>query len=81
MTAPTLSPALMLLCGASFSGNSSLGHVLADGLGAQIVSLDAINGERGLCQNEVVLSTVRAALSTSPRSCRPNSSSPKDEAS
>jgi predicted kinase len=48
MTAPTLSPALVLLCGASFSGKSSLGHVLADGLGAQIVSLDAINGERGL---------------------------------
>lgn len=41
-------PALVLLCGASFSGKSSLGQVLADGLGAQIVSLDAINGERGL---------------------------------
>jgi predicted kinase len=41
-------PALVLLCGASFSGKSSRGQVLADGLGAQIVSLDAINGERGL---------------------------------
>jgi predicted kinase len=41
-------PALVLLCGASFSGKSSLGQVLADGLGAQIVSLDAINRERGV---------------------------------
>lgn len=48
MTTPTRSPALVLLCGASFSGKSSLGQILADGLGAQIVSLDAINGERGL---------------------------------
>jgi hypothetical protein len=32
-------------------------------------------------QIDVVLSTVREALSNSPRSCRPHSSSPKDEAS
>jgi tRNA A37 N6-isopentenylltransferase MiaA len=56
MTAPTLSPALVLLCGASFSGKSSLGQVLADGLGAQIVSLDAINGERGLREAREYLS-------------------------
>jgi predicted kinase len=44
----TRTPALVLLCGASFSGKSSLSQILADGLCAQIVSLDAINGERGL---------------------------------
>lgn len=48
MTATIRTPALVLLCGASFSGKSSLGRLLAHGLGAHIVSLDAINEERGL---------------------------------
>jgi predicted kinase len=43
-----LTPALVLLCGTSFSGKSSLSLLLAHGLGAHIVSLDAINQERGL---------------------------------
>jgi predicted kinase len=36
------------MCGRSFSGKSTLALALADRLGAQRVSLDAINEERGL---------------------------------
>lgn len=39
-------PLLVVMCGRSFSGKSTL--ALADRLGAQRVSLDAINEERGL---------------------------------
>ena len=41
-------PGLVLLCGQSFSGKSTVAGYLAEGLGAEIVSLDAINAERGL---------------------------------
>jgi predicted kinase len=37
-----------LLCGLSFSGKSTLARGLADELGATVLSLDAINAERGL---------------------------------
>jgi predicted kinase len=40
--------ALVLMCGLSFAGKSTLAASLADGLGAERVSLDAINAERGL---------------------------------
>ncbi len=39
---------LVLLCGKSFSGKSTLARALADALPAVIVSLDAINDERKL---------------------------------
>lgn len=39
---------LYLLCGLAFSGKSTLAAVLARRLGARVVSLDAINAERGL---------------------------------
>jgi predicted kinase len=39
---------LTLLCGLSFSGKSTLAVGLADELGATVISLDAINAERGL---------------------------------
>ncbi|SDH35100.1 Gluconate kinase [Leifsonia sp. 98AMF] len=41
-------PLLVVMCGRSFSGKSTLALALADRLGAQRVSLDAINEERGL---------------------------------
>ncbi len=41
-------PGLVLLCGRSFSGKSTVAGYLADGLAGEIVSLDAINAERGL---------------------------------
>ncbi|MCJ1715133.1 ATP-binding protein [Curtobacterium sp. VKM Ac-2922] len=40
--------ALVLTCGLSFSGKSTLAARLAEELGAQITSLDRINDERGL---------------------------------
>lgn len=39
---------LYLLCGKSFSGKSTLAASIADQTGALVVSLDAINAERGL---------------------------------
>jgi predicted kinase len=39
---------LVLLCGKSFSGKSTVARVLAPRLRARIVSLDDINGRRGL---------------------------------
>ena len=47
MTAPT-APSLVVMCGRSFSGKSTLAAALADALPAELVSLDAINEERGL---------------------------------
>lgn len=45
----TASPAgIILLCGRSFSGKSTLAGGLAERLGASVVSLDSINAERGL---------------------------------
>lgn len=41
-------PLLVVMCGRSFSGKSTLALALADRLGAERVSLDAINEERGL---------------------------------
>jgi predicted kinase len=41
-------PGVVLLCGRSFSGKSTVAGYLAGDLGAEIVSLDAINAERGL---------------------------------
>lgn len=39
---------LVLLCGTSFSGKSTVARVLAPRLGARVVSLDEINERRGL---------------------------------
>ncbi|GAB3611309.1 hypothetical protein GCM10027414_34350 [Humibacter ginsengiterrae] len=39
---------LTLMCGLSFSGKSTLAGLLADALDADLLSLDAINAERGL---------------------------------
>lgn len=39
---------VILMCGLSFSGKSTLATLLARELGAEIVSLDSINEERGL---------------------------------
>ncbi len=39
---------LVLLCGRSFSGKSTVASFLADSLPGSVVSLDAINEERGL---------------------------------
>lgn len=43
---------LVLLCGRSFSGKSTVASFLADSLPGYIVSLDAINQERGLYGGE-----------------------------
>ncbi|MEW1960731.1 ATP-binding protein [Kineococcus sp. NPDC059986] len=40
--------ALVLTCGLSFAGKSTVARRLADSLGAQLISLDRINEERGL---------------------------------
>ena len=39
---------LTLMCGLSFSGKSTFAALLSDELGAKLLSLDAINAERGL---------------------------------
>ena len=39
---------LILMCGLSFSGKSTVARQLGDALGATVLSLDAINAERGL---------------------------------
>ena len=44
----TTVPVLVLLCGLSFSGKSTLAEALADRLPAEGLSLDRINAERGL---------------------------------
>lgn len=41
-------PILYLLCGLAFAGKSTLAALLSERTGAAIVSLDAINAERGL---------------------------------
>jgi len=43
-----MSGRVVLLCGRSFSGKSTVASYLADALGGQVVSHDAINAERGL---------------------------------
>jgi predicted kinase len=43
-----MSSAIVLLCGMSFSGKSTVASVIARELGAEVVSLDAINESRGL---------------------------------
>jgi len=43
---------LVLLCGVSFAGKSTVAAVLAEQLGAQVVSLDAVNAERGLSSGQ-----------------------------
>jgi predicted kinase len=43
-----MAPTLYALCGLPFAGKSTIAHELAEQLGAPIVRLDAINGERGL---------------------------------
>ncbi len=43
---------LVLLCGGSFPGKSTVASFLADSLPGYIVSLDAINEERGLYGGE-----------------------------
>jgi len=40
--------ALTLMCGLSFAGKSTFARLLAEELGAQVISLDLINAERGL---------------------------------
>lgn len=44
----TASPTLYLLCGLSFAGKSTLARALEERFGWALVSLDAINAERGL---------------------------------
>lgn len=46
--APAPAPILVVLCGRSFSGKSTLASRLRTELGATVVSLDDINAERGL---------------------------------
>ncbi|UFS59930.1 AAA family ATPase [Subtercola endophyticus] len=41
-------PALILMCGRSFSGKTTVAQMLGAALSAEIVSLDSINEERGL---------------------------------
>lgn len=41
-------PSLIVLCGVSFSGKSTVAQRLAPEIGATVLSLDAINRERGL---------------------------------
>ncbi|WP_405059410.1 ATP-binding protein [Kribbella sp. NBC_01505] len=43
-----MTPRLVLLCGTSFSGKSTVAQTLAPRLAATIVSLDEINARRGL---------------------------------
>jgi predicted kinase len=43
-----LSPILILLCGLSFAGKTTLAKALAQQLGWRYISLDAINTERGV---------------------------------
>jgi predicted kinase len=43
-----MSAALVLMCGLAFSGKSTLARSIAQDLDATLVSLDDINGERGL---------------------------------
>jgi predicted kinase len=45
---------LIVLCGRSFSGKSTLGAALAASWGAEVVSLDAINERRGLPSGHVI---------------------------
>jgi predicted kinase len=44
----TMAPTLYALCGLPFAGKSTIARELAEKVGAPIVRLDAINGERGL---------------------------------
>lgn len=48
MTTVVEESALVLLCGTSFAGKSTLSRLIAGELGAKVVSLDAINEERQL---------------------------------
>src|SRR5262245_36222027 len=41
-------PTLLLLCGLSFAGKTTLARALAQQLGWRYISLDAINTERGV---------------------------------
>lgn len=41
-------PMLVLLCGTSFSGKSTLSRLIATDFDGEVISLDAINAERGL---------------------------------
>ena len=43
-----MTPTLYALCGLPFAGKSTIARELAEKVGAPIVRLDAINGERGL---------------------------------
>jgi len=45
---------LFLMCGLSFSGKSYLAKQIGDHVGATIISLDGINQERGLDNNNVI---------------------------
>ncbi|GLK19070.1 AAA family ATPase [Herbiconiux flava] len=47
-------PTLIVLCGRSFSGKSTLGAALAERWGAEVVSLDAINERRGLASGHEI---------------------------
>jgi predicted kinase len=48
------SATLVMLCGRSFSGKSTLGAALAESWGAEVVSLDAINERRGLASGHEI---------------------------
>jgi hypothetical protein len=50
-----MSSTIVLLCGMSFSGKSTVAAVIARELGAEVVSLDAINESRGLNGGDGIL--------------------------
>jgi predicted kinase len=74
-----MSPRLVVLCGTSYSGKSSLAAALADHLAAQIVSLDEINERRDLwggdgipveewqATHAIAIAEVRALLTSTPQ--------------
>ncbi|GAA1546602.1 ATP-binding protein [Kribbella lupini] len=73
-----MSPRLVVLCGTSYSGKSSLATALADHLGAHVVSLDEINERRDLwggdgipveewqATHAIAIAEVRALLTGAP---------------
>ena len=81
--------ALILMCGRSFSGKSTVAGRIADALGVEIVSLDSINEERGLAggqgipieewvrTNQEAAGRVRLGLKSGKRMLVDDTSSPR----
>lgn len=63
----TLSPLLILTCGLSFSGKSTLALELRSRLDADVLSLDVINAERGLYGGQGISARNGRKLIRSPR--------------